>query len=480
MNYRLVIHILGKVFLLEAALMIPSVIVSLLYGEGETIAFLITIALLTFLGTLFMLAKPKNKKMFERDGMMIVALSWVSLALFGGLPFYFSGAIPSYIDCIFESVSGFTTTGSSILTDVEVMPKGLLFWRSFTHWFGGMGVLVFFLTLLPSMSGRTQHLMRAESPGPSPGKLVPKIKESSLILYAIYLTLTVVCILCLVLAGMPVFDSFLHAFGTAGTGGFGIKNTSVAFYNSPLIYMILSVFMLIFGVNFTVYFYMIKRHFSEVKRNSEIKLFLLIVAASTLIITINIRGISGSWWEAFYQSFFQVSSLISTTGYTTADFNIWPLLSKIVLIAIMFTGSCAGSTAGGLKQIRVYIMLQSIKRMVKRCLHPKTVILIKADGKNVDEEQVSSISLFCFTYFLILALGVLLLSFDNHDFETTVTAVLTAVSNVGPAFGKAGPTSNFAFFSDFSKLVLSLCMLIGRLEIYPVLLLFYKNSWKRA
>ncbi len=480
MNYRLVIHILGKVFLLEAALMIPSVIVSLLYGEGDATAFLITIALLTFLGILFMLVKPKNKKLFERDGMMIVALSWVSLALFGGLPFYFNGAIPSYVDCIFESVSGFTTTGSSILTDVEVIPKGLLFWRSFTHWFGGMGVLVFFLTLLPSMSGRTQHLMRAESPGPSPGKLVPKIKESSLILYAIYFVLTVICILCLIAAGMPVYDSFLHAFGTAGTGGFGIKNTSVAFYNSPLIYMILSVFMIIFGVNFTVYFYMIKRHFTEVKRNSEVKLFLFIVAASTLIITINIRGISGSWWEAFYQSFFQVSSLITTTGYTTADYNLWPLLSKMVLIAIMFTGSCAGSTAGGIKQIRVYIMLQSIKRMIKRCLHPKTVILIKADGKNVDEEQVSSIGLFCFTYFLIFGLGIILVSFDNHDFETTFTAVLTAISNVGPAFGKAGPLGNFAFFSDFSKLVLSLCMLIGRLEIFPVLLLFYKNSWKRA
>lgn len=479
MNYKLVIHILGKVFLLEAALMIPSVIVSLIYGEGDTKAFLITMALLTVLGIPFMLVKSE-RKMFERDGMMIVALSWVSLALFGGLPFYFHGSIPSYVDCIFESVSGFTTTGSSILTDVEVIPKGLLFWRSFTHWFGGMGVLVFFLALLPSMSGRTQHLMRAESPGPSPGKLVPKIKESSMILYAIYFVLTIICILCLIAAGMPVYDSLLHAFGTAGTGGFGIKNTSVAFYNSPLIDMILSIFMVIFGVNFTIYFYIIKRHFIGVKKNSELKLFLLIVGAATFIITVNIRGMFGSWWESFYQAFFQVTSLISTTGYTTYDYNLWPSLSKMVLIAIMFIGSCAGSTAGGIKQIRLYIMLQSVKRMIKRFLHPKMVIQIKADGKNVDEEQVSAIGIFCFAYFLIFGLGVILVSFDNNDFETTFTAVLTAISNVGPAFGKAGPLGNFAFFSDFSKIVLSVCMLIGRLEIFPILLLLNVNSWKKA
>ena len=480
MNYRLVTHILGKVFLLEAALMIPSVIVSLIYREGDTKAFLITMALLIVLGMTFVLIKPKKLKLFARDGMMIVALAWVSLALFGGLPFYFNGAIPSYIDCIFESVSGFTTTGSSILTDVEAMPKGLLFWRSFTHWFGGMGVLVFFLTLLPSMNGRTQHLMRAESPGPSPGKLVPKIRESSKILYGIYFLLTVICILCLIAAGMPVYDSILHAFGTAGTGGFGIKNSSVAFYNSPTIYIILSVFMILFGINFIVYFYILRRNFTEVKKNSEVKLFLIIIAATTIIITLNIRGMFGSWWEAFYQSFFQISSLISTTGFTTTDYNLWPSLSKMILIAVMFTGSCAGSTAGGLKQIRVLIMLKSIKRMIKRISHPRTVILIKADGKNVDEEQVSSIGLFCFTYFLIMGIAIILVSIDNYDFETTFSAVLTAISNVGPAFGLAGPLGNFAFFSDFSKIILSLCMLIGRLEIFPILLLFNYNSWKNV
>lgn len=480
MNYRIVVNILGKVFVLEAALMIPSVIVSIIYGEGDLSSFLITMVILAAMGGLFMLVKPRKKKLLARDGMMVVSLAWVSLALFGGLPFYFNGAIPSYVDCIFESISGFTTTGSSILTDVEALPKGLLFWRSFTHWFGGMGVLVFFLALLPSMSGSTLHILRAESPGPAPGKLVPKIKETSKILYAIYFVLTVICTLCLIFAGMPVYDSILHALGTAGTGGFGTKNNSIAYYNSPLIYNILSIFMLIFGVNFTLYFYIIRRNFTEVKKNTELKLFLMIVAGAVGIITFNTRGIFHSYWESFYQSLFQVSSLISTTGYTTYDYNNWPLLSKMVLIAVMFMGSCAGSTAGGIKQIRIAVMLKSVKRMVKKLIHPRSVIPIKVDGKNVEEEQVSNIGIFCFAHFLIFGIAILLVSLDNYDFETTFTAVLTALSNVGPAFGKAGPSGNFAFFSDFSKLVLSMCMLIGRLEIFPVLIMLNPKSWKKA
>ncbi len=480
MNYRLVANIIGKVLVLEAALMIPSVFVALYYGEGDTVAFLLTMGLLVVLGGLLLLVKPKRTKLFARDGMMIVALAWVSLALFGGLPFYFHGYIPSYVDCIFESVSGFTTTGSSILTDVESMPRGLLFWRSFTHWFGGMGVLVFFLTLLPAMDGRTQHLMKAESPGPSPGKLVPKIKDSSKILYGIYFVLTLACILFLIAAGMPIYDSLLHSFGTAGTGGFGIKNTSIAYYNNPAIYIILSVFMIIFGVNFNIYFYILKRNISEIKKNSEVKLFIIVVGLSTIFIMFNIRGQFGSWWESFYQSFFQVSSLISTTGFTTYDYNIWPLFSKIILLLIMFMGSCAGSTAGGIKQIRILIMLKAIRRMIKRLLHPRTVIPIKADGKNVEEEQLSSIGIFCFTYFFIFGIALLLVSLDNNDFETTFTSVLTAISNVGPAFGLAGPLGNFAFYSDFSKIILSLCMLIGRLEIFPILLLFNPRSWARS
>ena len=481
MNYRLVINILGKVLLLVAALMIPSVIISLYYAEHDTLPFLYTMMLLVALGLPAVLfVKPTKKKLFGRDSMVIVALTWVALALFGGLPFYFEGAIPSYVDCIFESVSGFTTTGSSILTDVEALPNGLLFWRSFTHWNGGMGVLVFFLTLLPTFGGRTQLLMQAESPGPAPGKLVPKIKDTAKILYAIYTVMTILCIVCLVAAGMPLFDSLLHAFGTAGTGGFGIKNTSVAFYNSPAINIVLSVFMVLFGINFTVYFQLIKRHFGDVRKNSEVRLFIGMVVLATLLIMFNIRGSVSSYWVAFDQSFFQVTSLISTTGFTTADYTTWPMFSQVVLILIMFVGSCAGSTAGGLKQIRVLIMMKSIKRSIKRSLHPKAVSVIKADGRNVDEDQVAGIGVFCFAYFLIFGLAVLLVSLDNHDFTTTFTSVLTAISNVGPAFGKAGPTGNFAFYSDLSKIVLSLCMIIGRLEIFPILILFNWKTWKQV
>lgn len=480
MNYKLVIHILGKVLLLEAVLMIPSLIVAFIYGEGDALSFIISIGILLAVGFLLSLIKSDNKKMYARDGVMIVALAWVLLALFGGLPFYINGAIPSFVDCFFETVSGFTTTGSSILTDVEIIPKGLLFWRSFTHWFGGMGILVFFVTLLPAMNGRTQHILRAESPGPNPGKLVPRIKETSIILYSIYFVLTVICTICLLLAGMPLYDSIVHALGTAGTGGFGIKNNSVAYYNSSTIDIILSVFMVVFGVNFTIYFYAIKRNFAEVKRSSEIKLFLIMVTAATLIITLNIRGKYGSLWESFYQSFFQVTSIISTTGYSTTDFNLWPTLSKTILIALMFTGSCAGSTAGGIKQIRIYIMLKDISRSIKKVIHPRSVLPIKADRKVVDDEQVSGIGTFTFAYFLTMGIAVILVSIDNYDFETTFTAVLTAISNVGPGFGLAGPLGNFAFFSDFSKIILSLCMLIGRLEIFPILILLNANAWKKA
>jgi len=480
MNYRLVFNILGKVMLLEAALMIPSLIVSIIYGDGDTLAFLVTIPILALLGMAITFIKSPKTKMFARDGFMIVTLAWIILAVFGGLPFYISGAIPSFIDCIFETMSGFTTTGSSILADVEALPRGILFWRSFTHWFGGMVVLVFFITLIPSMGGRTQHLLRAESPGPSPGKLVPKIKETSMILYGIYFILTVVCTICLLLAGMPLFDSVVHALGTAGTGGFGIKNNSVAYYNSPLIYMILSVFMVVFGVNFTVYFCILKRNFTEVKKNSEVKLFLLVVGVSTLLITINIASSYGSIWEAFYQAFFQVTSLISTTGYATTDYNLWPSFSKMILIAIMFVGSCAGSTSGGLKQIRLFVMLKAIKRTLKKLVHPRSVIPIKADGKLIDEEQISGIAIFCGAYFLIMIIATVLISLDNHDFETNFSAVLTAISNVGPGFGKVGPTGNFGFYSDFSKVILSFCMLVGRLEIFPVLMMFQLNAWKKA
>jgi trk system potassium uptake protein len=480
MNYKLVINIIGKVMLLEGALMVPSLGVALYYGDGDVLAFLLTIVILIVSGLLLTRVKSQKPKIFARDGFMIVALAWIILALFGSLPFYINGVIPSFIDCLFETVSGFTTTGSSILVDVEVLPRGLLFWRSFTHWFGGMGVLVFFVSILPAMNGSTQHILRAEAPGPFPGKLVPRIKETSIILYSIYLILTIICTLCLVVAGMPVFDSVLHALGTAGTGGVGIKNNSVAFYNSPGIYVILSVFMMIFGVNFTLFYSMFRRNFAEVRKNSEVKLYLVVVALATVFITINIKGSYGSWWESFYQSFFQVTSIITTTGYSTTDYSLWPTLSKFILIILMLTGSCAGSTSGGIKQVRILIMLKNLKRSIKKIIHPKAVIPVKINGKAIEEEQISGIGNFIFSYFFIIGIAVLLISFDNYDFETTLTVVISSISNIGPAFGLAGPLGNFAFFSDFSKIIIIVCMIIGRLEIFPILLLLNANAWKKS
>lgn len=479
MNYKFVGKFLGKILMLESVFMVPPLVVSIIYKEIETMAFLISIVLLLVIGFLLSRLKPEKSKMFARDGMMIVSLAWLLLGFFGALPAYISGAIPNLIDAYFESISGFTTTGSSILREIESLPKGILFWRSLTHWFGGMGVLVFSLILLPSMSGQTQHLMRAESPGPAPSKLVPKIKESSKILYGIYTILTILCVIALICAGMPIFDAFIHAFGTAGTGGFSNKNTSIAYYNSYSIDMILSVFMILFGVNFTIYFLALKRNIKDIVKNDELKLYFIIVAISTIFITINIWKLCGDGLEAFRQAFFQVATIISTTGYATADFNLWPTLSKVILVILMFLGSCAGSTAGGFKQIRLLILMKATKRNVNKMNHPRSVIPIRAEGKVVDNDQVMNIGIFTFVYIGFIAFAILLISFDNFDIETTFTAVLATVSNIGPGLGQVGPMGNFADFSDFSKLVLSLCMVAGRLEIFPILILFFRSTWKK-
>lgn len=479
MNFKLVIQILGKLFILEAVLMLPALLVSILYRGTDIKAFLLTIAILLAAGGLMSLVKPDKKKMFARDGMVIVSLAWICLSVFGALPFVFSGAVPSFIDAFFECVSGFTTTGSSILPSVEALPKGLVFWRSFTHWFGGMGILVFSLLLLPSMSGQTQHLMRAESAGPTINKLVPKIKETSRILYSIYIVLTVVCVLALLLAGMPLYDALINAFGTAGTGGFSNWNNSIAHYDSVAVDLILSVGMLVFSVSFSVYFMLIKKKFKEVLKSEELRFFLLMVTGATVIIAFNIWHMYGSLFQAFRHSFFQVSTIVSTSGFATTDFNQWPMLSKVILMVLMFFGGCAGSTAGGLKQIRGLILIKAGKRATKQALHPRSILPLRIDGKSVDTSHVMDIAVFAFSYITIMGIAVFLVSLDNFDFETTFTAVLATVSNIGPGFGMVGPTGNFSQFSDFSKLVLSFCMLAGRLEIYPLLVLFSRNTWKR-
>lgn len=480
MNYKLVIQILGKILILEAVLMIPALVVALLYGEGDALSFAATMGLLTVVGAIMALCKPERRKMFARDGMMIVSLSWLLLAFFGAMPAYFNGSIPVFEDAFFESISGFTTTGSSILREIESLPKGILFWRSFTHWFGGMGVLVFSLILLPSMRGQTQHLMRAESPGPSPSKLVPKIRDTSKILYGIYAVLTIACVIALLCAGMSLYDALIHAFGAAGTGGFSNRNASVAYYDSMAIDMILSIFMILFGVNFTVYFMVLKRKFREAGKNQELRIYLFIIIAAVALIAIDIRGMHGSGVKAFQYSFFQVATIISTTGYATTDFNMWPTFSKMILLFLMFIGSCAGSTAGGMKQIRLLVMLKGAKRSMKKLTHPRSVTPIRIDGKIMETEQIMGIGVFLFAYLIIMAFAVLLVSLDQFSIETSFTAVLATISNIGPGLDMVGPIGNYADFSSFSKIVLSFCMLAGRLEIFPVLVMFLPSSWRRV
>lgn len=480
MNYKLVIQFLGKILMLESVFMIPALIVSFIYGGEDAPAFLISMGILLATGYGMSCVRAEKTKMYARDGLMIVSLAWVLVSFFGALPAYIDRSIPNLVDAFFESISGFTTTGSSILREVESLPKGILFWRSLSHWFGGMGVLVFSVILLPSMSGQTQHLMRAESPGPTMNKLVPRIKDTSKILYGIYAVMTVACVIALLLAGMPLYDALIHAFGAAGTGGFSNKNTSVAFYDSTAVDMILSVFMILFGINFSIYFMLLKRKFSEINRNDELKMFLLIVGVSTLLITVNIWGESGGVFKAFRYAFFQVSTIISTTGYATADFNLWPAMSKFILVLLMFAGSCAGSTAGGLKQIRLVVMFKAARRSARKLAHPRSVVPIRADGKVVSDEQVMNIGVFVFAYIAIIAGAVILISADNFDMETSFSAVLATISNIGPGFGVVGPVGNFADFSAFSKLVLCFCMLAGRLEIFPLLFMFRTSSWKRS
>lgn len=480
MNNRLIVYLIGKILMVESAFMVPALVVSLIYKEDELSVFLISIGLTLLTGSLMARMKVRKKKLSARDGMLIVSFSWILISMFGALPAYLSGSIPSFIDALFESISGFTTTGSTILTDVEVLPKGILFWRSLTHWFGGMGVLVFTLILLPSMNGQTQQIMRAESPGPTPSKLVPKIKDTAKILYSIYAVMTAAVIIALLLAGMPLYDAIIHGVGAAGTGGFSCKNASVAYYGSTAIDLILSIAMLAFGVNFSIYFMVLTGKWKEIRKNEELRAFGICVAGAVVFIATDIVKLSGGILPALRYALFQVATVISTTGYATADFNLWPTFSKMVLLALMFVGSCAGSTAGGFKQIRLVVMAKAFVRSVKQAAHPRSVITIRAEGKSTSDTMVMNIGIFCVFYFLLIGCASLLVSLDNYDVETSFTAVLATVSNIGPGVGVVGPMGNFSGFSDFSKLVLSFCMLAGRLEIFPLLVLFQRTTWKKV
>ena len=422
--------------------------------------------------------KPKNKLIYAKEGFVIVALSWFVLSLFGALPFFLSGEIPNYIDGFFEVVSGFTTTGSSILTDVEGMSNGLLFWRSFTHWIGGMGVLVFVLSIVPLAEGRSMFIMRAEVPGPTVDKLVPKIKKTAKILYQIYVVMTIILIVLLLLGGMPLFDSLLHAFGTAGTGGFGIKATSVGFYNSAYLDIVITIFMILFGINFNLFYLIITGSIVTALKSEELKHYLIIIGLSTLAIAINILPNYKNIFQSLRYSAFQVASIITTTGYATTDFNQWPMFSKGVLFLLMFIGACAGSTGGGIKVSRLMIAIKSSLQHIKGMIHPRYVNTVRYEKKPVDNSVLKSIHVYLSLYLFIYLISILLVSVDNFDFETTISAVTTCLNNVGPGFSAVGPAGSFYGFSNFSKIILSLNMLIGRLEIFPILMLFTPSLWR--
>lgn len=474
MNGKMIFRIVGKIITFEGIIMLLPFAVSIMYKEYTAIYFMIAAIIARIIGYFLSHIKTENKHIYAKEGFIIVALSWVVVSIIGALPFYISGEIPNYTDAFFETVSGFTTTGATILNDIEALSKGMLFWRLFTHWIGGMGVLVFVLAFLPKSEGQDMFLMRAEVPGPVVGKLVSKIHVTAKILYGIYAFLTIVEIIFLLLGGMPLFDSILHAFSTAGTGGFSIKNSSIAFYDSYYIDMVISIFMLLFGINFNLYYLLLLKDFKQVLKSEELRWYILIVVVFTGIITINTLDLYGNLAESFRYSIFQVISIITTTGFITADYGLWPTLSQILLLLLMVTGACAGSTSGGMKISRIMILIKSTKSSIKKMVSPRSVSTIKVEGKPIDKQVLDFAYSYFVVYILIFFISVLLISFENLDIFTTLTASLSCLGNVGPGFGELiGPVGNFSSFSVFSKLVLSFEMLAGRLELFPMILLCY-------
>ncbi|MDD3347256.1 TrkH family potassium uptake protein [Oscillibacter sp.] len=478
MNYQMIGYVNGRILLTEAALLALPMVVALLYGESA-VPFLIPIAALVLTGLALSFRQPKRTALYARDGLAVVALAWIAVSAFGAVPFVLSGDIPSYVDAFFETVSGFTTTGASILTAVEPLSRGGLFWRSFTHWVGGMGVLVFVMAILPMSDGHGMHLLRAEVPGPSVGKLVSRMSDTAKILYGIYFVMTVIEIVLLLLGGMPLFDSCIHAFGSAGTGGFSCRNLSVGAYNSPYFDIVIGIFMLLFGVNFNLYYFLLIRRFRDVFHSEELRSYLLIVTAAVVAIAVDIVHIYGSAATSLRHAFFQVSSIITTTGYSSVDFNTWPTFSKAILVVLMFVGACAGSTGGGIKVARVVILIKASYGDMRRMLHPNAVSTVRFEGKPLTDRNLRSVHLFLTVYILVFTVSFLLLSLEQFDLITTFTALTACINNIGPGLELVGPMGNFAAFSPWSKLLLSFNMLVGRLEIFPTLLLFAPSIWKR-
>lgn len=477
MNIRIIFYTLGWALNLEAIAMLLPLICGLIYGESP-FAFLVSIAVSALLGIILTVKKPKNTTMYSREGYASVALCWIALSIVGSLPFIISGCIPNFFDALFETVSGFTTTGASILADVESIPKGIVFWRSFTHWLGGMGIIVFLIAILPLFGGSNLYLIKAESPGPSVGKLVPKVKSTAKILYGIYIFLSLIEIVLLLFGGMNLFDSLTTTFGTAGTGGFGIRNASMADF-SPYIQNVVTVFMLIFGVDFSIYYLILIRKFSSALKSTELRTYLGITISSALLIAFNCRSLFSNIGDALHHAFFQVASIITTTGYSTVDFDLWPSFSKSVIVLLMFIGACAGSTGGGIKISRIVILFKSIIKEIRITAHPKSTLKITMNGRVVEHETLRAVNVYMSAYVIIAAASILIISLDSFDFTTNFTAVASALNNIGPGLSKVGPTQNFSIYSNLSTFVLTLDMLIGRLEIFPMLMLFSPHTWKK-
>ena len=480
MNYGAVIKVLGNLLMVEAGLMFPSFLVSLKYNQYDKSAFLISIFITGIIGFIMSKSFQYTKDIKAKEGLSIVAFGWILASFFGSLPFIISGSIPSWVDAFFETVSGFTTTGATVVDNVETLPMGILFWRSFTHWIGGMGILVFTIAILPTLGVGGFQIFKVESPGPKPDRIVPRVRDTAKILYITYIIMTILEIILLLFGGMSLFDSLVHTFGTVGTGGFAIKNASIGAYNSTYIHLVIGIFMALSGVNFSLYYLLFKGKWREVIKDEELKLYFGIIFTAVILIALNInKNIYQNIGLALRDAFFQVSSIITTTGYATVDFNKWPTFSKIILFLLMFVGGCAGSTGGGITSIRILVLLKLIKREISKIFHPRAVIPIKIGDKIVTNDTVSSITSFFVLYITIFVLGTIVISLEGIDFESSAGAVAATLGNIGPGLGLVGPARTYSQFSSLGKLLLSLFMLLGRLELFTIIALFAPSTWKK-
>ena len=479
MNKRKIVSFIGRIILIEAALMVLPLLVALYYGDGDAWAFAVTILTALIPGVLMARVRQSDRRLSSRDGYFIVAATWIIISLIGAMPLYMAGGFRSYWSALFEIASGFSTTGASVLAQPELLGHGVLFWRSFTHWIGGMGVLVFVMMVMPMENDNSMHLVRAEVPGPTAGKLVPRMRTTSMILYGIYAAMTMILLVLLLLGGMPLFDSFCIAFGTAGTGGFAVSSAGVAGYHSAYIEILLGIFMLLFGVNFNVYHLLLLGKVKDALKSEEVKAYLGIVITATVLISINTFSRVTGLGTTVRNAFFQVASIMTTSGFATVDFNFWPEFSKHTLVLLMIIGACAGSTGGGFKVSRLIILLKAMMAEVRHIITPKAINPVRIDGKPIDKETLNSIRIYAAAYLILICLFTWILSLDGKDLTTNVTAVLSCFNNIGPGLGGVGPMNNFGIYSDWAQVLLSLCMLTGRLEIFPMLLLFGRSMHTR-